>query len=74
MKLVSDRLRNFLYNYPIAIYLIPVPVFFCAGAGLEFAMIKWKPNGVNFCKYRNLVTLLSWQHLNSVRSSVLCNE
>jgi len=25
-----------------------LPLFFCLGAGLEFAMIKWKPGGVNF--------------------------
>jgi len=24
------------------------PFFFCFGAALEFSMIKWKPNGVNF--------------------------
>lgn len=25
-----------------------LPVFFIGGAAIEFAMIKWTPNGVNF--------------------------
>ncbi|CAM1306256.1 Uncharacterised protein g4299 [Pycnogonum litorale] len=25
-----------------------IPMFFAAGATIEFAMIKWRPNGVNF--------------------------
>lgn len=61
MKLVSTRLRNLLRNYPITIYLIPVPVFFCAGAGLEFVMIKWRPNGINFCEYPS-AALLHWKY------------
>lgn len=48
--LISYTLRDLLRKKPAAIYLIPVPVFFCAGAGLEFAMIKWRPNNINFCK------------------------
>lgn len=51
MPFISYKLRNILRKRPILVYLIPVPVFFCAGACLEFAMIKWKPNGINFCEY-----------------------
>ena len=32
-----------------------LPVFFFIGAGLEFAMIHWKPNGHNFCKCTKLI-------------------
>lgn len=51
MKLISYTLRDTLRKWPITIYLIPVPIFFSAGAGLEFTMIKWRPNGINFCEY-----------------------
>ena len=31
-----------------------MPIFFFIGAGLEFAMIHWKPNGHNFCKHKRI--------------------
>ncbi|KAL0275394.1 UNVERIFIED_CONTAM: hypothetical protein PYX00_003252 [Menopon gallinae] len=30
-----------------------LPFFFIFGAGLEYTMIHWKPNGHNFCKSLN---------------------
>ena len=37
-----------------------LPIFFFIGAGLEFAMIHWTPNGNNFCKKSNLIEIFHY--------------
>lgn len=53
MTLLLTKLQNSLQNWPgrkkFGVYSL-LPIFFVAGASLEFAMIHWKPNGDNFCK------------------------
>lgn len=62
MPIISYTLRNLLRKNPIYIYLIPPPVFFFFGAGLEFTMIKWRPNGINFCE-SNLCERILFKHI-----------
>lgn len=62
MKLYSKTFAQKLSNLTsrgsyLAVYGILAPIFFVAGAGLEFTMIHWKPNGINFCELINSVVL-----------------
>lgn len=55
MRLYSKTLSLKLYNWTskgnyTRRYGFLASTFFIAGAGLEFAMIHWRPNGHNFCK------------------------
>ncbi|XP_012281522.1 small integral membrane protein 4 [Orussus abietinus] len=51
MMLYSRRLKRIIRNWPgfktFGEYCF-LPVFFFLGAGIEFAMINWKPGQVNF--------------------------
>jgi len=48
---VSEKITQLIQRIPghsrFGIVTI-MPLFFLVGAALEFTMIKWKPNGVNF--------------------------
>lgn len=53
MSFLLSKLRNIVQNWPgrktFGHYSF-LPVFFGLGAGLEFTMINWTPNGTNFCE------------------------
>lgn len=43
---MRTNVRNKRYG---PIYASMAGIAFLGGAGVEFAMIKWRPGGVNFC-------------------------
>lgn len=55
MKAIIKTLSEKLYNSTSGgksarTYLFDATIFFAIGAGLEYTMIHWRPNGHNFCE------------------------
>lgn len=50
MEAIAKVIQKFPGNKIFGLYRF-LPIFFSLGAALEFTMVKWEVNGVNFCKY-----------------------
>ena len=57
---VREKYSKNVYRSGLFRFLIILPIAFVTGAALEFTMIKWHFNGVNFCEslvFNTLITI-----------------